>query len=122
MPNTVVKLTNAESTWLEAAREDRKLLIKEKLNRKVGLFTLSSFGSGFKVEVAASPPFLEDGILVSQPSPLGEGLYGSGFAAFFIGRCPKVVFKSRVTSHNNDMSSPLEKGRAKGAGWIHVAV
>ena len=28
MPNTVVKLTNAESTWLEAAREDRKLLIK----------------------------------------------------------------------------------------------
>ena len=30
----------------------------------------------------------------------------------------KVVFKSRVTSHNNDMSSPLEKGRAKGAGWI----
>ena len=40
MPNTVVKLTNAESTWLEAAREDRKLLIKEKLNRKVGFFTL----------------------------------------------------------------------------------
>ena len=40
------------------------------------LFTLLSFGSGFKVqgsgfrvEVAASPPFLEDGILVSQPSP-----------------------------------------------------
>ena len=37
---------------------------------------------------------------------------------FFIGRCPKVVFKSWVTSHNNDMSSPLEKGRAEGAGWI----
>ena len=51
------------------------------------LFTLLSFGSGFKVHgswfmvhgswfmalVAASPPFLEDGILVSQPSPLGEG-------------------------------------------------
>ena len=29
-------------------------------------------GSGFKVQVAASPPFLEDGILVSQPSPLGQ--------------------------------------------------
>ena len=29
-----------------------------------------------------------------------------------------MVFKSRVTSHNNDMSSPVEKGRAKGAGWI----
>ena len=41
MPNTVVKLTNAESTWLEAAWEDKKLLINEKLNRKVGLFTLS---------------------------------------------------------------------------------
>ena len=50
----------------------------------------------------------------------GSGFKGSrsGFAAFFIGRCLKVVFKSRVTSHNNDMSSPLEKGRAKGAGWI----
>ena len=30
-------------------------------------------GSGFWVQVAASPPFLEDGILASQPSPLGEG-------------------------------------------------
>ena len=30
-------------------------------------------GSGFRGEVAASPPFFEDGILVSQPSPLGEG-------------------------------------------------
>ena len=37
-------------------------------------------GSGFKVQgsrlkalVAASPPFLEDGIFVSQPSLLGEG-------------------------------------------------
>ena len=27
----------------------------------------------FRVLVAASPPFLEDGILVSQSSPLGEG-------------------------------------------------
>ena len=30
MPNTVVKLINAESTRPEAAREDRKLLIKRK--------------------------------------------------------------------------------------------
>ena len=30
-------------------------------------------GSGFRVQVAASPPFLEEGILVSQPSPRGEG-------------------------------------------------
>ena len=40
-------------------------------------------GSGFRALVAASPPF-------------------------FIGRCPKVVFKSRVTSHNNDTIRPLE--------------
>ena len=39
MPNTVVKLTNVESTWLEAAWKDRKLLINlKKLNRKIGLF------------------------------------------------------------------------------------
>ena len=35
-------------------------------------FTLLSFGSRFRGEVAASPPFLEDGILVSQPFPLGQ--------------------------------------------------
>ena len=29
MPNTEVKLVNAESTWLEAIWEDRKLLNKE---------------------------------------------------------------------------------------------
>ena len=50
MPNTVVKLTNAESTWLEAAREDRKLLIKEKDICKDVLFALPSFGSKFKVQ------------------------------------------------------------------------
>ena len=38
MPNTEVKLTNAESTWPEAAREDRKLLIKEKTLTNVGVF------------------------------------------------------------------------------------
>ena len=63
MPNTVVKLTNAESTWLEAAREDRKLLIKLRKDIcKDVLFALPSFGSGFKV----------------------HGSRG-GFAAFFIG-------------------------------------
>ena len=31
-------------------------------------------GSRFKVQVAASPPFLEDDILVSQPSPLGNAI------------------------------------------------
>ena len=51
----------------------------------------------------------------------GSGVRWRFRRLFLLGRCRKVVFKSRVTSHNNDMSSPLEKGRAKGAGWIHVA-
>ena len=38
MPNTVVKLINAESTWPEAAREDRKLLIKRNLAYMRGIF------------------------------------------------------------------------------------
>ena len=50
MPNTVVKLTNAESTWLEAAREDRKLLINMKAHLQRCAFFLSSFGSGFRVQ------------------------------------------------------------------------
>ena len=82
MPNTVVKLTNAESTWLEAAREDRKLLIKLKRTSAKMSFLLCFHlvqGSGFKVQGC-----------------------GGGFAAFFIERCPKVVFKSRVTSHSYD--------------------
>ena len=72
MPNTVVKLTNAESTWLEAAREDRKLLINMKahLQRCAFCLLLKEIckdvlllclhlvqGSRFRVEVAASPPF-----------------------------------------------------------------
>ena len=31
-------------------------------------------GSWFRGKVAASPPFLEDEILVSQPSPLGNAI------------------------------------------------
>ena len=45
----------------------------------VGPFCLPSFGSGFRVQ--------------------GRG---GGFAAFFIGRCPKVAFKSPVTSRSYD--------------------
>lgn len=45
MPNTVVKLINAESTWLEAAWEDRKLLIKKERDtqRCVSLFVVSAW-------------------------------------------------------------------------------
>ncbi|WP_307987565.1 hypothetical protein, partial [uncultured Dialister sp.] len=45
MPNTVVKLTNAESTWLEAAWEDRKLLINKKEHRSLRsmLFLLARY-------------------------------------------------------------------------------
>ena len=38
MPNTEVKLTNAESTWPEAAREDRKLLIDMKKDTQRSVF------------------------------------------------------------------------------------
>ena len=43
MPNTVVKLINAESTWLEAAWEDRKLLIKKERDTQkcVSFFVVS---------------------------------------------------------------------------------
>ena len=48
-------------------------------------------GSRFKALVAASPPFLEDGILVSQPSPLGNAIKLSGrtFLAPHRGSSPK---------------------------------
>ena len=47
--------------------------------------------SGFKVQVAASPPFFEDGILVSQPSSLGNAIKLSGrtFLVPHRGSCPK---------------------------------
>ena len=59
------------------------------------LFTLLSFGSGFRVLVAASPLFLEDGILVSQPSPLGNAIKLSGrtFLAPHRGISPKGLCK-----------------------------
>ena len=83
-------------SWLAGIAGRNKLLINMKahLQRCPFCFAFIWFRvQGSWALVAASPPF-------------------------FIGRCPKVVFKSRDTSHNNDMSSPLEKGRAKGAGWI----
>lgn len=55
MPNTVVKLTNAESTWLEAAWEDKKLLVNESVNHWAGAFSfvyLLAYGfhfSGFLI-------------------------------------------------------------------------
>ena len=44
MPNTEVKLINAESTWPEAAREDRKLLIKKLLRRLAWEFFVACYG------------------------------------------------------------------------------
>ena len=45
----------------------------------------------FRALVAASPPFLEDDILVSQPSPLGNAIKLSGrtFLAPHRGSCPE---------------------------------
>ena len=84
-------------------------------------------GSGFRVQGSGlrwrlRRLFLEDGILVSQPSPLGEGApqgrighwryesargnaYQAGDlrqhprACFCKWRCPKMAFKSPVTNH-----------------------
>ena len=60
------------------------------------LFTLLSFGSGFKVQGSGvrwrlRRLFLEDGILVSQPSPLGNAIKLSGrtFLAPHRGSSPK---------------------------------
>ena len=48
-------------------------------------------GSRFRALVAASPPFLENGILVSQPSPRGNAIKLSDrtFLAPHRGSCPK---------------------------------
>ena len=37
---------------------------------------------------------------------------------FLLGDARKWYSSHGLPVHNNDMSSPLEKGRAKGAGWI----
>ena len=68
-------------------------------------------GSRFKVRVAASPPFLEDGILVSQPSPLGnaiklrKSLAAQRLASHFGGSaegnmCKRTGFSRRFTPKN----------------------
>ena len=46
----------------------------------------------------------------------GRTFLAPPMSIFYKDRYPKVVFKSWVTSHNNDTSRPLEKGRAEGAG------
>ena len=65
-------------SWLAGIAGRNKLLINMKahLQRCAFCFAFIWFkvqGSRFRALVAVSPPFLEDGILVSQPSPLGEG-------------------------------------------------
>ena len=54
-------------------------------------FRIQGSGLRFRIEVAASPPFLEDGILVSQPSSLGNAIKFSGrmFLAPHRGSSPK---------------------------------
>ena len=46
MPNTVVKLTNVESTWLEATREDRKPLNKKDTQASVFFICRYSYPTG----------------------------------------------------------------------------
>ena len=73
-------------------------------------FTLLSFGSGFRALVAASPPFLEDDILVSQPSPLGNAIKLSGrtFLGSPSGELPEGlvqanwIFRSEATRKSSE--------------------
>ena len=62
-------------SWLAGIAGRNKLLINMKGHLQRCPFCLPSFGSGFKVQGSRGgfAAFLEDGILVSQPSPLGEG-------------------------------------------------
>ena len=52
MPNTVVKLLNAESSWWETACEDRKLPRESRVRRKSGSFLLSMQNVFLRIEIA----------------------------------------------------------------------
>ena len=77
-------------------------------------------GSGFRALVAASPPFLEDGILVSQPSPLGNAIKLSGrtFLAPHRGSCPKGLCKRTgflgVKRRENPVRRHFERSEMRG--------
>ena len=47
IPNTAVKPTYAESTWLEAAWEDRELPVRLTLMRCMSVFSCLKDGEGF---------------------------------------------------------------------------
>ena len=78
-------------------------------------------GSGFKVQVAASPPFLEDSILISQPSPLGNVIKLSGrtFLAPHQGSCPNGLCKRTgflgVKRRENPVRRHFERSEMRGA-------
>ena len=60
--NTVVKLINAESTWLETAWEDRKPLIKLKAHLRVCLFLcMASYPPRVPGEQGSKSRAVEDG-------------------------------------------------------------
>ena len=77
-------------------------------------------GSGLRALVAASPPFLEDGILVSQPSPLGNAIKLSGrtFLAPHRGSCPKGLCKRTgflgVKRRENPVRRHFERSEMRG--------
>ena len=77
-------------------------------------------GSRFRALVAASPPFLEDGILVSQPSPLGNAIKLSGrtFLAPHRGSCPKGLCKRTgflgVKRRENPVRRYFERSEMRG--------
>ena len=65
--NTVVKLINAESTWLETAWEDRKPLIDVKAHLRVCLFCMASYPPRVLGEQGSKSRAVEDGGVKRRP-------------------------------------------------------
>ena len=145
-----------------AGRNKLPINMKAHLQRCAFCFAFIWFrvqGSGFRVEVAAAPPFLlgdarkwhlshqslvtptirgkESSHMCGMRS-FGSVLTCSGWGFSYIERFRPLrmtIREERMDSYLGDMlrvleltvlyydtSSPLEKGRAEGAGWIHAAV
>ncbi len=74
----------------------------------------------FRVQVAASLPFLEDGILVSQPSALGNAIKLSGrtFLASHRGSCPMGLCRRTgflgVKRRENPVRRHFERSEMRG--------
>ena len=79
MPNTAVKLTNAESTRMEASREDRKPLIEEQERSTCIDMRVFFFCSFFPLRGGIGGGIF-DAVCVSSAAKSGKG--GKSFLGF----------------------------------------